>query len=159
MTVSQFLSLMEQPIPGENYYIAQQEMSEVFPELLRSISRPHFDKWLSVDRINFWMGSGGQITPLHFDDSENLLVMLAGKKTFEMYPPNQALFLYPLPHEGEDGWRTTTTKIDLRNPDYDRFPLYRNATPFRVTVEAGDMLFLPALWWHTVESSGTQNHH
>lgn len=35
-------------------------------------------------------------------------------------------------------------------PDLDRFPRFAHAQPLTVTLDAGDMLYLPALWFHRV---------
>jgi hypothetical protein len=43
--------------------------------------------------------------------------------------------------------------IDPLSPDFATYPLYRNATPVRVRVEAGDALYLPSLWFHHVQQS------
>ncbi|PNF29949.1 hypothetical protein B7P43_G07280 [Cryptotermes secundus] len=43
--------------------------------------------------------------------------------------------------------------IDPLSPDYASYPLYRNATPIKVRVEAGDALYLPSLWFHHVQQS------
>eukprot|EP01043_Picozoa_sp_COSAG02_P065177 COSAG02_NODE_9756_length_2119_cov_30.113165_1_plen_539_part_10 len=40
--------------------------------------------------------------------------------------------------------------LRAHNPDLARYPNYRHAHPLTVTLEAGDALFLPALWWHEV---------
>lgn len=34
-----------------------------------------------------------------------------------------------------------------------RYPKYKNATTIKVKVEAGDVLYLPALWFHHVQQS------
>jgi len=41
--------------------------------------------------------------------------------------------------------------VDPLNPDYERFPNYRLCNPLQVTVEAGEMLYLPSLWYHHVQ--------
>ncbi|XP_021922960.1 jmjC domain-containing protein 7-like isoform X3 [Zootermopsis nevadensis] len=43
--------------------------------------------------------------------------------------------------------------IDPLSPDFASYPQYRNATPIRVRVEAGDVLYLPSLWFHHVQQS------
>lgn len=43
--------------------------------------------------------------------------------------------------------------IDPLSPDFISYPQYRNATPVRVRVEAGDALYLPSLWFHHVQQS------
>ncbi|XP_046465563.1 bifunctional peptidase and (3S)-lysyl hydroxylase JMJD7 isoform X2 [Neodiprion pinetum] len=43
--------------------------------------------------------------------------------------------------------------IDPLNPDYMRYPAYKNANTLRVTVCEGDVLYLPSLWFHHVTQS------
>jgi hypothetical protein len=141
MKVSEFLNVFSDPNRTTNYYIAQQDIKQQFPELLPHIQRLSFDKLLSFEKVNFWMGSGGQLTPLHFDDNENLMVLLSGQKTFTLFPPNQAKFLYPKKPDKVHGYRTYTTKVNINNPNYNLFPLFRNATKFVVTINQGNFFF------------------
>jgi hypothetical protein len=39
-----------------------------------------------------------------------------------------------------------------RNPDLERFPLWKNATPVSFVVGPGETLFIPNGWWHTARS-------
>ncbi|GAA6037845.1 hypothetical protein JCM8097_005067 [Rhodosporidiobolus ruineniae] len=41
--------------------------------------------------------------------------------------------------------------VDPLAPDLEAYPRFRLARPMRVTLEKGDMLYLPALWYHLVE--------
>ncbi|KAG8225410.1 hypothetical protein J437_LFUL004610 [Ladona fulva] len=43
--------------------------------------------------------------------------------------------------------------IDPEKPDLNSYPLYANATQVKVRVHAGDVLFLPAHWFHHVKQS------
>lgn len=40
--------------------------------------------------------------------------------------------------------------MELHSVDRDRFPLYQKATPFKCIVEPGDLLYIPAYWWHSL---------
>ena len=44
--------------------------------------------------------------------------------------------------------------VDLRNPDFDRFPRFREAlkTAQVAELEPGDAIFIPSMWWHHVEA-------
>ena len=42
--------------------------------------------------------------------------------------------------------------VDCDNPDYERFPKFRQAVALEGILEPGEMLFLPAGWWHQVRS-------
>jgi hypothetical protein len=43
--------------------------------------------------------------------------------------------------------------VDLRNPDFDRYPKFRRALQHAevAVMEPGDALFIPSMWWHHVE--------
>ena len=44
--------------------------------------------------------------------------------------------------------------VSLRNPDFERYPKFRDALGQAQTaeLEPGDCIFIPPLWWHHVES-------
>lgn len=44
------------------------------------------------------------------------------------------------------------SSVNIDDPDLDRYPLYAKATPYRVVLEEGDILYLPAYWHHEVQS-------
>lgn len=57
---------------------------------------------------------------------------------------------------------TLTTKVPLQvpwipldplRPDLQRYPQYRGARPLRCSVKAGEILYLPSLWFHHVQQS------
>ena len=37
-------------------------------------------------------------------------------------------------------------------PDFERYPLFREARAQKVVIHAGETLFLPCGWWHTARS-------
>ncbi|SDF39723.1 Cupin-like domain-containing protein [Bradyrhizobium brasilense] len=94
----------------------------------------------------FFMGPAGTITPLHFDCllTHNFFFQIYGTKTFTMIPPNQADLC------GRRGWRWF--EVDPDQPDYERFPQYRNANRVAITVSASDMLYMPPGTLHHVRS-------
>jgi len=42
--------------------------------------------------------------------------------------------------------------LDIDNPDLSNYPKFAKATPFGCFREPGDVLFIPALWFHNVIS-------
>ncbi|TFV36443.1 cupin-like domain-containing protein [Bradyrhizobium niftali] len=94
----------------------------------------------------FFMGPAGTVTPLHFDSlvSHNLFFQIYGVKQFTILPSSQAPFC------GLRGWRWFD--VDPEQPDYLRFPGYRQATPAVITVNPGDMLYMPPGTLHHVRS-------
>ena len=42
--------------------------------------------------------------------------------------------------------------VDIKEPDLQRFPLFAEAKPYRCNIKEGDVLYMPAFWWHEVQS-------
>lgn len=42
--------------------------------------------------------------------------------------------------------------VDIKNPDFDRFPLFSHVKPYQCDIAEGDVLYMPAFWWHEVQS-------
>lgn len=67
-----------------------------------------------------------------------------GRKTLQLFPPSDYQVLYPYPapkyHSSAIPPFTPTTEAPAE------FPAYAYAHPIEVTLEAGDMLYLPAFW-------------
>ena len=43
--------------------------------------------------------------------------------------------------------------IDPLKPDTTKYPNYKSANIYQVRINAGDILYLPSLWYHHVEQS------
>ena len=91
--------------------------------------------------------------PAHFDDGHNLAAVVAGRRRFTLFPPEQVANLYPGPLD----FAPTGTPISLFNvnkPDYQRYPRAKAAINAALQTELlpGDLLYIPLLWWHQVES-------
>jgi hypothetical protein len=104
-----------------------------------------------------WLGNE-VVTPAHFDESHNLVCVVSGKRRFTLFPPRQAANLYLGPLD----FAPTPTPISLvsfRDPDFTRFPRFREALKHAIVaeLEPGDALYIPSLWWHHVESIGVLN--
>ena len=99
-----------------------------------------------------WFGNA-VVTPAHFDESHNVACVVAGRRHFTLFPPEQIANLYI----GPLGYAPTGTPIslvDFRAPDLARFPRFGAAmeNAWVADLEPGDAIFIPALWWHHVES-------
>ena len=42
--------------------------------------------------------------------------------------------------------------VDISSPDLERFPLFAGARRTQCVLKPGDVLFMPAFWWHEVQS-------
>ena len=63
-----------------------------------------------------------------------------------MWAPNEALNLYL------DGDKSKV--IDIDAPDVETFPKFVASERYVVDVEPGDVLFIPALWFHNMTADG-----
>ncbi|XP_049734092.1 HSPB1-associated protein 1 [Elephas maximus indicus] len=98
-----------------------------------------------------WIGSLGAHTPCHLDSYGcNLVFQVQGRKRWHLFPPEDTPFLYPtrIPYEES----SVFSKINVVNPDLQRFPQFQKARRHMVTLNPGQVLFVPRHWWHYVES-------
>ncbi|HEX4851039.1 MAG TPA: cupin-like domain-containing protein, partial [Puia sp.] len=95
----------------------------------------------------FLGGNGSSFPNLHIDALflHNQSTMVYGSKDFIMFSPDQVKFLYPSEKSPK------YSQIDISKPDYDKFPLYREANPIKVTLHEGETLIFPTGWWHTTQ--------
>lgn len=106
-----------------------------------------------------YLGAGRQRTPLHFDPTENLTAMLQGSKRFRLFPPAASLQLQPR------GGALAAFICWLRGvvpavySDIDVWGLSPLELPrfVDVVLDPGEVLYLPAAWWHAVEGSPEPN--
>ncbi len=94
--------------------------------------------------VKLWIGPRGTITPLHFDLHSILFGQIHGRKRFLLIPPFDGPKLYVR--------RRFYSAVDPDKPDLSRFPLFARASVTELVVAPGDLLFLPAGWWHGVKS-------
>jgi hypothetical protein len=135
--------------PGNpKYYISQQDVRGRLPALLPDLSFPPVSE---PARINLWFGSAGTVTPLHFDLSNNLYAQIFGSKRFTLFSPQETQYLHPFPAGSR---LQNLSHIDLENPDSEQRASLQKARPTTLTIEPGQLLFLPAFWWHHVRSNG-----
>ena len=92
--------------------------------------------------INFWFGPAGTNTPLHHDTLMLLHTQVVGRKRWR--------FISPLDTPRVYNHLSVYSPIDLDQPDYARYPLFRGVKVLDVIVEPGETMFLPLAWWHQV---------
>jgi hypothetical protein len=99
-----------------------------------------------------WIGNT-IVTPAHFDQSNNLACVVAGRRRFTLFPPEQVANLYIGPLDFAPT-PTPISMVDFKQPDFARFPRFREALAHAQVAELGpgDAIFIPTLWWHHVES-------
>ena len=179
MLMKDFLNLSKKTNFNEVYYIQKQNsnMTKEFKDLMTDIDVDI--GWASEalckspDAINFWMGQEKAVTSLHKDHYENLYCVIKGEKHFTLYPPSDRPYIpYKTYQVGQykfdplgNTWTIENSKtvgssnkvpwicVDPLKPRYDLYPQFKHAQPVQCTVKAGDVLYLPALWFHHVRQT------
>ena len=108
-----------------------------------------------VSRV--WIGNNS-IVNTHYDDSENIACVVAGKRTFTLFPPDQIDNLYIGPIELTPAG-APVSMVDFDNIDYEKYPKIKTAlsVALEANLSPGDAIYIPSLWWHHVEAKGGVN--
>ncbi|TAE58176.1 MAG: cupin-like domain-containing protein [Nostocales cyanobacterium] len=150
MKFTEFTNWLTQEKNSEQYYyLQQQSIKLVFPELLPDIEIPNYISQKSFMVANIWIGTGGNTTPLHWDAAQNILCQVRGRKRLLLFAPNQTEYLYP---HSVDSKAPHLSYVNIDKPDFDKFPKFKQAQSIECVLEAGEMLFMPPFWWHQVYS-------
>lgn len=164
------------------YYLQQQNdnfrQDPVFRPLLQDAELEF--EWANLlfqnrpDACNIWIGNDQSVTSTHKDNYENLYAVVTGCKHFTLYPPSDYHYMHIHRYrygrfclvEESKQWQLRVNdpamwvpwvSVDPRALDLDRWPRYARANPIKVTVHAGEVLYLPSLWFHMVEQEPDEN--
>lgn len=102
------------------------------------LPRLHQACWrINASPLSLWM---------HYDTLDNVLCQIVGRKKVTFFPPSQYNNLYMV--------NSSSSVLSVTHPDVSQFPKFIEATKhgFQVILEPGDMAFIPALWFHHIET-------
>ncbi|CAM6104458.1 unnamed protein product [Calypogeia fissa] len=127
------------------------------------------------EAVNLWIGNENAVTSFHKDHYENLYAVVAGAKHFTLLPPVDVHRMYikdypsaqyvrmkdsrdfgivldeqpsMVPWVSVDPYPADGEAVETLFPRYFYGPL-----PFNCTVQAGEILYLPSMWFHHVRQS------
>ncbi|CAN7998216.1 unnamed protein product [Ixodes hexagonus] len=179
MPFAEFLDILERRDDSRGVFYVQKQNSNFTGEFERLADDVDADvAWATAafgrapDAVNFWMGDARAVTSMHRDHYENIYCVVAGQKDFILLPPTD------LPWVPYRNFRTATYRenrdtgqfdvvptgssnvstvpwipLDPLEPDLCQFPRYGRASPVCCSLRAGDVLYLPSLWFHHVRQS------
>jgi len=138
------------------------DVKKVFPEFMEDFLPEII--YGKIDRINhklmpkqllqgttvyeiFLGGAGSSFPYLHYDAlfMHTQITQIYGSKDFVMYPPDQTPYMYPFKANPK------FSQVNFHQPDYEKFPLFREASPIEFTLFEGETLLFPSGWWHTTK--------
>ncbi len=127
------------------------DIAKYMPGVLEHISAPilsHVDYKIA----NLWIGNRTR-TAAHWDMPQNLACVVSGRRRFITFPITQLKNLYFGPINNTLAGQATSL-VDFYNPDFERFPLFKEALQYAevAELEAGDALYMPSMRIHHVES-------
>ena len=107
--------------------------------------------------VSFWLGNQARIAA-HYDFPSNLACVVAGERRFTLLPPEQLSNLYVGPLDKTPSGQPISL-VDFAQPDLARHPQFAEAIRHAKTasLQPGDALFIPSMWWHHVESLASFN--
>jgi len=103
---------------------------------------------IKYDHQQFFLAKGYAFTDLHYDSYDNFYVAVSGTRRWTLACPNASRWLI-------DSAAGKLKSGSVCIPHQDSFPPGSPAQiyPFAyVDLQPGDMLYVPACWWHLVES-------
>jgi ribosomal protein L16 Arg81 hydroxylase len=131
----------------EKLYLLQASTKEFAP-LTQEIVVPEYAR-PPILFNNVWIGSEGNVTRCHYDMQDNLLAQVVGRKRVTLFPSRHMRQLYP---RSPFGNKPNFSRVDVIQPDYGRFPRFRDVTAYETQLDPGDMLYIPIHWFHHVVS-------
>lgn len=107
--------------------------------------------------VSAWIGNKTRISA-HYDFPDNIACVVAGKRRFTLFPPDQIDNLYVGPIDRTPSGQAISL-VDFENPDFGRYPRFAEALKHGLVcdLEPGDAIFVPSMWWHHVESFSAYN--
>lgn len=152
---AQLMAVLANEDDGRFVYMGSTHTSEILPGFEQENPLDLVRSKPTGPRI--WIGNSSRIGT-HFDESDNIACVVSGTRRFTLFPPDQVCNLYPGPVDTTVAGQPTSL-VDLADPDLERFPRFAEALKHAQSAELqpGDAIYIPALWWHGVQSTGQFN--
>ena len=152
MSVKEYINAIVKKSSKGKVYAQQISILTTLPELKEELKFMDYIPNNSIHSANIWFGPGGNTSLLHFDGANNFFIQLLGDKKISLYSPKYFYSLYP------SSWMSKAcylSQVNPANPDYTKYPNILKVPKIELTVPRGNILFLPAYWWHQVYSINT----
>ncbi|MFA6037035.1 MAG: cupin-like domain-containing protein [Legionellales bacterium] len=145
MSFKSYIDYIQTTKDNDPLYLLDWFIDKNCPELHKDYAVPsYFDSWIDnfVDIskfLSFYIGPKNSASKLHIDilSTSAWNAVFRGQKLWVFYPPEQSALIY-------------NGKVNPFKPDYEKYPLYKQAQGVYAIQGAGDLIFTPSNWWHGV---------
>jgi hypothetical protein len=120
------------------------------------VSRPPYIQKQRFQAASAWFGTSTSDTKFHHDCCDNFVMMIVGVKRWFIAPPTDWRTLRPVRCEGDNQslcWANVPYPNQKDLPE-DKQKIVDVLNSIVVDLRAGDMLYLPAGWWHHITNLG-----
>jgi hypothetical protein len=140
--------------PAPVIYMGSMALDYCLPGMRATHSIPFPDQDVTV---RIWIANRTRVAA-HYDVLDNVACVVAGRRRFTVFPPDQLENLYVGPLDFTPAGQPISL-VDLDDPDFERFPRFAEALRHAevAELEPGDALFVPAMWWHHVRGLDSVN--
>jgi len=130
-------------------YMEAVRLAECLPDFAASNRLDLLDESITP---RIWIGNAVRVQT-HYDLLSNIACVVAGRRRFTLFPPEQLPNLYCGPPDMTPAG-VPLSMVQLENPDFNRYPRFKQALEVAqvAELEPGDALFIPYGWWHHVQS-------
>lgn len=157
------------PQTPERLYLAQASFASLPQAMTNDLPTPEIVAKAGNGDIydtNIWMGVAPTYTPLHRDPNPNLFVQLAGRKIVRMMPQDagERVFAGVQDKLGKSGSATFRGEEIMKGEEKKLLEAAiwdeeagcngSHDEGFEAQVGAGDGLFIPKGWWHSIKGVG-----
>lgn len=153
MTVREYLDAIADPQPGAPIpYLSELSYDEHFPELAAElVDPPHLPGERPSLRVMYLGRLVHSQTHFHTWGSA-MLFCLHGAKVVRLFAPDQTDRMYKVDRRNFSDVLISSLGDDPPEYDRNRFPRFADAEYVEVTVRAGDVLYIPIYWWHSIQN-------
>lgn len=153
MTLAQYVDMILRGRDG-GLYLDQFAVDNI-PGLREDIGTPYANPSRRNVALNLWIGPAGTFISLHKDNHFNLdfvnnvFAQIRGRKRVVLVSPEEDDRMYPRTKQQGAHWHS---QVDWEHPDFERFPRFRDVTLQETVLQAGELIFIPGNYWHSLRS-------